>query len=162
MATRRVYFGILLGGMLAGALDIVYAFVLAAMRSRTPLTVLQSVASGLLGATAYKGGLATGILGLALHLAITVVAAWAYWLAASRSPLLQRSFVACGLLFGVLVYLFMNFVVLPLSAVPFQLQYTPAIVLQGFVSHALLVGLPIAWCLQHFGLRSLPGSQNAA
>jgi hypothetical protein len=42
------------------------------------------------------------------------------------------------------VYLFMNFVVLPLSAFPFTLSYTPMRLLEGFGSHALFVGVPIA------------------
>jgi hypothetical protein len=161
-ATNRSSFGlgIFLGGFVAGVLDIVYAFVLAAMRGRGPLVVLQSVASGLLGSGAYKGGVATGALGLSLHLGITVAAASLYYLAARRSTLMQGHFVACGLLFGVLVYLFMNFVVLPLSAVPFQLKYTPAVVLQGFVSHAVLVGLPIAWFLQHLAFNAAESRKN--
>ncbi|HTQ01566.1 MAG TPA: hypothetical protein VMN56_19775 [Casimicrobiaceae bacterium] len=150
---NRVLAGVLCGGLLAGALDIVYAFVLTAMRSGSPLRMLQSIASGVLGPEAYQGGLPTALLGLALHLAILVVAAWIYLLAAQRAPTMQRHYVACGALFGVLVYLFMNFVVLPLSAVPFKLGYTPRVIVQGFVSHAILVGLPIAWCLRRFALR---------
>jgi len=43
-----------------------------------------------------------------------------------------------------LVYLFMNFVVLPLSAFPYHLKYPFLRLLEGFGSHAILVGLPIA------------------
>ena len=32
----------------------------------------------------------------------------------------------------------------------FKIKYSLAVVLQGFVSHALLVGLPIAWCLHRY------------
>ena len=151
MATVLPYKGILVGGVLAGVLDILYAFALAAMRGRTPLAAVQSVASGLLGASAYQGGLATGALGLALHLAILTVAAGIFAFAAQRSAGLRRHLFTFGLAFGVLVYLFMNFVVLPLSAVPFQVRYTSAVILQGFVSHAVLVGLPLAWSLRRFG-----------
>ena len=52
--------------------------------------------------------------------------------------------VSVGTIFGICVYLVMNFVVLPLSAVPFKLSYPPATLFQGFVSHAILVGIPIA------------------
>jgi hypothetical protein len=47
----------------------------------------------------------------------------------------------------------MNFVVLPLSAVPFKLTYSPQVIAQGFVSHALLVGIPIALCVRRFSMR---------
>ena len=56
----------------------------------------------------------------------------------------------CGALFGVLVYLFMNFVVIPLSAFPFKLSYPPLWLLEGFVSHAVFVGIPIALSVRKF------------
>jgi hypothetical protein len=139
---------VLIGGLLAAVLDIVYAFVLADMRGGTALRTLQSIASGLLGRDAYKGGFVTGALGLALHLAILIVAAWVYWFAARNSTFMRRHMWISGVVFGVLVYLFMNFVVLPLSMVPFRITYTPMVILQGFISHALLVGLPIALCVR--------------
>ena len=105
MAVNRAYTGVLVGGLLAGVLDIVYAFILAAPRGATPLRVLQSIASGVLGSGAYRGGIATGVLGLALHLTITVVAAWIFWFSVRRSIHLVRNILWCGLVFGVLVYL---------------------------------------------------------
>jgi hypothetical protein len=139
---------VLLGGLLAGILDLVYAFVLADMSGGTALGTLQSIASGLLGRDAYKGGVGTGALGLALHLAILVAAAGVYWFSARNSAFMRRHMWICGAAFGVFAYLFMNFVVLPLSAVPFHIKYTPMVILQGFISHALLVGLPIALCVR--------------
>jgi len=44
----------------------------------------------------------------------------------------------------------MNFVVVPLSAVPFKFQYTPATLARGFVSHGVLVRLPIALAARHY------------
>jgi hypothetical protein len=149
-SVNRPMLGIITGGLAAGVLDILYAFVLATLRDGTVLGVLQSIASGLLGRSAYQGGLAAGMLGLALHFGITVVAAAVYFVVVRSVPLMRRHYVICGLAFGVLVYLAMNFVVLPLSAVPFVIKYTPWVLLQGFVSHALLVGLPISVFLHCF------------
>ena len=116
----------------------------------------------MLGAEAYKGGVAAGALGLALHLGITIVAALVFLLAARRSALIQRHYIFFGLMFGVLVYLVMNFAVLPLSAVPFKIKYTGVDILQGFVSHALLVGLPIAWCWHRFDFNPTLRAPSAA
>jgi hypothetical protein len=44
----------------------------------------------------------------------------------------------------------MNFVVLPLSAFPFDLSYPPLRLLEGFVSHAFFVGIPIALAMSRF------------
>jgi hypothetical protein len=144
------FVGALAGGLCAGILDIVYAFVLSGLDGGSPLGVLRSVASGLLGAAAFKGGLPAAALGLVLHLGINVVAASIYLFAARRAAFMRAHYLLCGSIFGVLVYLTMNFVVLPLSAIPFHLKYPPEALLQGFVSHALLVGIPIALCVRRF------------
>ena len=135
---------VLLGGGTAATFDIVYAFVRNAGFGKTPVWVLQSVATGFLGLDAFERGIPGATLGLVSHYAILFVAAFVYLLAANRIPALRTRALACGATFGVLVYLFMNFVVLPLSAFPFTLSYTPMRLLEGFVSHALFVGIPIA------------------
>ena len=134
----------LAGGLVAGALDIAYAFAWWGMNGRTPLWVLQSVASGWLGRAAFTGGVAAGALGLASHFGIAIVAAAIYGAAVSGSTWIRTHWITGGIAFGVLVYLFMNFVVIPLSAAPFGPSLALQPFIQGFISHALLVGLPIA------------------
>ena len=145
--------GILVGGFVAGVLDIVYAIVALGRRGSSPLRVLQAVASGLLGAEAFEGGVPAGVLGLVCHFVIAFGAAAVYYLAARRLALLRERPLLAGAVFGILVYLFMNFVVIPLSAAPFKLSYPPRVLLQGFVSHALLVGIPIALAVRRFAFR---------
>ena len=162
-STRPHYLlGALVGGLAAGILDIIYAIVLSRVAGRSALGVLKSVASGLLGAEAFKGGIPTAVLGLALHLGITVVAAGIYLYAARQSVFMREHYLLCGSIFGVLVYLTMNFVVLPLSAVPFHLTYPPQALVQGFVSHAVLVGIPIALCVRRFSFYPAQASSSVA
>ncbi|HET8647044.1 MAG TPA: hypothetical protein VFO85_16225, partial [Vicinamibacteria bacterium] len=78
---------ILLGGLVAGTMDITAAILLYARRGVPPLRILQSVASGLLGRAAFTGGVPTAALGLALHFFIATTAAAVYVLAARRLPL---------------------------------------------------------------------------
>ncbi len=160
--TRSHYFiGALVGGLAAGILDILYAFILSGLGGGSPLGVLKSVASGLLGADAFKGGIPVAMLGLVLHLGITVVAAGIYLFAARQTVFMREHYLVSGSIFGVLVYLTMNFVVLPLSAVPFRLTYPPRALIQGFVSHALLVGIPIALCVRRFSFNRAQVSAGA-
>ena len=56
---------------------------------------------------------------------------------------LKTRAVAFGLLFGAVVYFFMNYLVLPLSAVASS-RFPMGRFLNGVIGHALLVGLPIA------------------
>jgi hypothetical protein len=140
----KAYRAILVGGLAAGVLDISYAFVASGLRGHGPVTVLQSVASGLLGRAAFEGGLATAALGTALHFFIATTAAAVYYAASRQLDLLVRYAVVLGMLYGIAVYLFMNFVVLPLSAVPFTGPRAIGPFVAGLVGHMLLVGLPIA------------------
>ena len=142
--SRRLLTAILVGGAAAGVIDIVYAIISVGLRGRSPQWVLQSVASGLLGSEAFNGGWSSALLGLAAHFVIATGAAMVFVLASHRVEVLRRHWVIAGILFGIGVYLVMNFVVLPLSAVPFKINYTWSVFAMGFLSHGLGVGLPIA------------------
>ncbi|MCB1033708.1 MAG: hypothetical protein KDD47_07735 [Acidobacteria bacterium] len=137
--------GILFGGLVAGALDITYAMVRAHLQGRSAIGAVKAVASGILGVKAFQGGNEMFVLGLALHFLIACSAAGIYLLASRRIPLLRERLCLPGALFGVGVYLVMNFVVLPLSAVPFKLSYPPLTVAAGLLVHIFLIGLPIAY-----------------
>jgi hypothetical protein len=141
---NRSLAAILAGGLAAGVGDITYAFVASGIRGVGPVRVLQSVASGLLGRQAFEGGIATAALGAFLHFFIATTAAAVYFAASRKIDALVRRPVAFGLLFGGLVYFFMNFVVLPLSAIPFTRNYAPLLLAAELIGHMVLVGLPIA------------------
>jgi hypothetical protein len=147
----RPVLAVLLGGGIAATLDIVYACVSNAQYGKTPLWVFQSVATGWLGSAAFAGGTLAGAVGLASHYGILLAAAVVYLMASHRLPILRTYAVACGAIFGALVYLFMNFVVLPLSAFPYKLSHPPLRLLEGFASHAIFVGIPIALCIRRWG-----------
>jgi len=147
----RPVIAILLGGGIAATLDITYAIMRHAGFSRSPLWVLQLVASGWLGNGAFESGVAAGALGLVSHFFILFVAAAFYLAASRRLSVLRSQALLCGAVFGVLVYVTMNFVVLPLSAFPFHPTYPPLKLLEGFVSHAVLIGMPIALAVKWWG-----------
>ena len=79
--------------------------------------LFQTIAVGVLGKASYDGGVAAAWLGAGLHLFMATMFVAAYTLAGQRVPaLLRRPFVQ-GPLYGVVLYVAMNFVVLPLSRV---------------------------------------------
>ncbi|MEP7069326.1 MAG: hypothetical protein ABI789_08800 [Usitatibacter sp.] len=157
MTARRA---IVLGGFIAGTLDILYA--ITRLFGRSPEWVLQSVASGLQGSAAFDGGAASAALGLASHFSIAIAAAAVYYAASVRVDFLTSHAVIAGAIFGMLVYLFMNFVVIPLSAFPFKLSYPLRTVLEGFASHAVFVGIPIALSIRAAARTANGGKENAA
>jgi uncharacterized membrane protein YagU involved in acid resistance len=136
---------VLAGGFLAGALDILYACVFWAVKADLPPSrIFQSVAAGLLGEASFEGGSATAALGLLLHFFIACTMAVAYYLVARRWPLLVRRPVPMGIAYGLLLYVIMNYVVVPLSAAGSGSR-DPLWIGLSVAVHAFLIGLPIAW-----------------
>lgn len=138
---------ILAAGLLAGVLDLAYLFAFLAIKF-PPLNaprVLQGIAAGLLGRdAAMQGGAATAALGLALHFVIAVGAAVVFWAASRRLRFLTERWWIAGPLYGVVVWLVMNLVVLPLSATPPR-AFPPPSWAWILGAHVLAVGPPIAW-----------------
>jgi hypothetical protein len=147
-------FAILVGGAVAGAIDITYAIVFSGFRGVPAARILQSVASGLLGAASYRGGAPAAALGLFLHFMIAFIWATLFYLASRWSDLLIRYAVVSGILYGILIYAAMNFVVLPLSAFPGRFTFVPVVVIGGVLVHMFGVGLPIALATRRGSARS--------
>ena len=135
---------ILVGGSIAAALDILFAITWAAINGRTPVWLLQTVATGLLGESSYSGGAGTAVLGLAGHFAMSFGWAALFVAAASRVPALVAKPWFAGPVFGILVFFTMRLVVLPLSAFPYPVSFSQPGATYDLLSHMFLFGLPIA------------------
>ena len=143
------------GALIAGTLDITGACVASWLRAGVfPTRVMQSVASGLLGASAYEGGAKTAALGLALHYFIATTWTVVLYLASRLLRFLLERPVVWGLVYGVIVYAFMNFVVLPRSALPQRTPPTFSSRLINLVIIMFCIGLPIATIVRRFSRRS--------
>jgi len=141
---RGAFATAVIAGVVAGVLDAIYATVLwGFILGSNPAGVWQSVAAGLSGAAAFQGGNATAALGLALHFFIAFGMALVYVLASRRLPVLIARPLLMGILYGVPLYVIMNFVVVPLSALDFR-PPTPAGVVRALLAHVLLVGPAIS------------------
>ncbi len=134
---------VLLGTLTVGVLDLIDAMVFFGLRGVTPVRILQSIAAGLLGRDAFRGGPATAALGALLHFFIAFGIVCVYYLVSRRLGILTRHPVLCGLLYGVVVFVIMNRVVIPLSAAATGPMSLPVLV-NGLLIHALGVGLPSA------------------
>jgi hypothetical protein len=140
---------ILWATLVAGTLDILFAFIIAG--SVEP--VLRTVASGPLG-DAIADGPAGAPLGLLVHFAIMAVMAAAYIFAASRIPLLVSQWWLVGLLYGVVLWIVMYWIVMPLRWDSYTTPSEPMAIARQLFAHCLLVGLPIAWFAhRHFTVR---------
>ena len=136
---------ILVGGLIAGTLDILYATSFSAWRGFPPQSLLQFVASGLLGQASFDGGNATAALGLLLHYLMMLLIAAIFYVLSRQLPFLVRKPIVWGPVFGFLVYWVMNLVVMQLSATPTKWRFIPISFGTGILVHMFFIGLPIAW-----------------
>lgn len=169
---------ILIGGLIAGALDILYAFIvygplapsLGIAPGVSPIEVLQSVYGGWVGRdTAMAGGVTAAALGACTHFGIALVMAAVYAVLFARPG--ASNPILWGIIYGLILFVVMNYVVVPLSAaadghftngadamdriqhaVSRTLQFKHPLLLAGTVfTHTVFVGIPIAWASAKFG-----------
>lgn len=149
-ATPKALHAILWGGLIAGALDILAAFINSGWRGVSPTRVLQAIASGLLGKDAFSGGIATAALGLVLHFFIATTVAAVYFAASRKLEVLVKQPLVCGLAYGIPIYLVMNLIVLPLSAVTFKTSHALVEVVTSVLILMFCVGLPIGLVVRRY------------
>ena len=151
-ARRPAWQGIVVGGAIAGTLDLLFAaIVYGYARGGTEEDVLHSIASGWFGRPAFAGGGPSAVLGFFTQYLIALGAAAVFAFAAGRFPVLRRRPVPAGIVFGAGLYAFMYGIVMPLSRVPFRPSFTPRALLPALVAHMFLIGLPIALAANRFG-----------
>lgn len=140
----RAFETVVYGGLAIGLLDGLFALVFYGLiLGVNYLRIFQSVASGLLGRASFEGGVRTFLLGVLLHFVVATCIAAVYYALSLKLPVLIRRAVPAGLVYGLLAYLVMNYVVIPLSAAT-PGRFSLRTFLPAFVAHAFLVGLPVA------------------
>ena len=155
---------IVIGGLLAGTIDIGAA---ALINRVSPVLIVHFIAAGALGRAALSAGAAAAWLGLALQWAMSIVIAAIYWSVTARLPRLRERWWLGGLSAGIVIYLVMNFLVLPFSAAP--------VTLHGLIAHLTLAkvaqnlaamwvfGLIVAFCARYLAAPtgSYPSQRDA-
>jgi hypothetical protein len=137
---------LIIGWLIAATCDICYATGFSYFyRSVPPSRILKLVASGILGTDAYQGGAGVAALGLALHYVNALIITSIFFAVASQAPALVRRPLLVGVLYGIVVYLVMNYVVVPLSRIGPRPTPPTATWVTGVLVHMFLIGVPIVW-----------------
>lgn len=137
---RSILWATLLGGSIAGAVDIGAA---ALINTANIAVILQAIASGILGKASFQQGIEAEALGLLLQWAMSIFIAGIFVVAASRVNLLKQHWLAAGLAYGAVVFLVMNYVVVPLSAIGHVPHFTAARLMENLLA-MLLFGAIVA------------------
>ena len=153
---RASWTQVLLAGLAIGTLDLLFACGFWGIGYGVPpIRILHSIAAGVLGPAARESGLAGAALGAACHYFIATCMATAYWLAALRMPALQQRPLVYGVAYGLVLYAFMAWVLVPLSNAPAGKSMPIAWTLSSVAMHAL-IGVLCAW----FARSALRGRQQ--
>ena len=128
----------------SASLDLLDAIVFFGMRGATPIRIFQRSRRDCSGRAAFQGGIATAILGVAIHFFIAAAIVVTFYSLAAGCRWLVHHAVIAGMLYGAGVYGVMNYIVVPLSAAghgPFVL----VVFLNGLLIHIFGVGIPAAF-----------------
>jgi len=141
---------IIKAGLLAGTLDILSAILYYYCKTgKNGFNVLNYVASGVFGKEAISGGNSMAIAGLLFHYFIAFC--WTlffFFIYPSIHSLLKNKIVA-GIIYGVFIWIIMNLVVVPMTAIPKR----PFIISGAIINMVILilaVGLPISLVIGNY------------
>jgi len=130
-------------GLIAGLLDAIAGVIVYFIWFKyNPFQVLQSISAGIYGPSVIGGGFIYVVLGLLLHFLIAFTAAGILFIAFGYIPALRKNALWLGILYGALIWIFMNLFVLPLSNYP-KIPFDAGLAAVGIIWHMFLVGLPI-------------------
>jgi uncharacterized membrane protein YagU involved in acid resistance len=149
---------IVVGGLVAGTLDIGAA---ALINRVSPVLIAHYIATGVMGPAALSAGAPAACLGVLLQLAMSVVIAAIYWFVTARMPRLRARWWLGGLLAGVVIFLVMNFIVMPFSAAPVTLReviarFRPVKGAENLLA-MFVFGLIVAYCARYLPARRSSG-----
>ncbi|HEX8658151.1 MAG TPA: DUF1440 domain-containing protein [Hymenobacter sp.] len=138
-------FARLLGaGLLVGTLDLGAAFIsFYVTAGKSPLFILQAIASGLLGPAAFSGSGGVLGLGLLLHYFIAFCFTALFLGLYQQVGFVARYPLVAGAFYGLFIWVVMNLVVLPLSRLPAQ-PFHPLAALREALILVFMIGIPLA------------------
>ena len=112
------------------------------LRGGVPADMLRFVGSGPFPAATEWGAAGAG-LGLATHFTLMAIMAAVFVLVARRHSELTATPIKWGVIYGLITYVVMNLIVVPLRF-PAALPPKPLSIATQLFAHIVLVGIPIA------------------
>lgn len=119
-----------------------FATILTLFHGREIGNMLRHVASGPFPA-AREWGAPGAVLGLMVHFTLMAIMAMAFVLAARRFRAMLQSPLTSGIAYGLLTYVVMNWIVVPLRFAA-SLPAQPISIATQLFAHVVLVGIPLA------------------
>jgi uncharacterized membrane protein YagU involved in acid resistance len=147
---RNAFSTIAKAGLVAGLLDITAAFINYRISTgKNPVRVLEFIASGVFGKSAFAGDATMALLGFVFHMTIALIFAVLFFLLCCKISWLYKDRWTAGIVYGILVWIIMNLLVVPQSNTP-PIPFTPAKALLAVGILIVCVGWPVAFIIGHY------------
>ena len=145
---RSILQPIILATLICGTLDILLAIGLTVWRGREVGGMLRFVASGPFPKATEMGPTGAAI-GLLVHFVLMAIMVAIFVIAARQRPSLLDNPLLWGLVYGLITYIVINLIVVPLR---FPAAWPPKALSVGtqLFAHIVLVGWPTAFITRHF------------
>ena len=137
---------ILIAGLVAGILDGAVATIQFMINSggKSPAIVFKYISSALIGKEAMAGATGMVILGILLHMLIATIFAAIFFFLYKNIHWISKHIFVSGIVYGILVWVAMTRVVIPLSKIPRPKSFD---ITKAFIAVLILIfciGIPIA------------------
>ena len=140
-------------GLIAGILDITSAFVIAGLKGVGINSNVAGNRQRFARSAIVRRRNGDSGLGLAIHFLIAFTAATVFYVASRKFSFLTQHAVVSGLLYGIAVYVFMYWIVVPLTFP--NVHHSISRDLTAVIIHMVLIGLPIALVVRRFSKEQL-------
>ncbi|RFM28279.1 DUF1440 domain-containing protein [Deminuibacter soli] len=160
--TKTVFYSTFITGILiAGTLDVTAAIVVYGyLANAQAFKILHSIASVLIGPSAFTGGWGTALLGLAIHFFIAACFTLLFIRLYNRSSWLRHNKTIGGLAYGSLVWCIMNLIVLPVFQHKMA-HFTVESIAIGMAILMCCIGLPLAYITDYHVRKSITGEASS-
>jgi hypothetical protein len=146
---KSKFITILLTCLLTGTLDAIAALLIS--YKIPPAIIFKFIASGWFGRPAMSGGTGMVLFGLIFHYLIATVFSVIFFQLYPRVIRILKNKYFTGIVYGLLIWLIMNYIVLPFTNIPHGHGHVQTIgLIQGIAALIICVGIPIALMADKF------------
>ena len=130
--------------LVVGTLDLTSATIQTLVMGGNPMRMLQAISSGIAGQEAFDGGMKYSLLGVFLHYCIAFSWTLLFFLVYPKIKVLSNHKLLTGIVYGLIVWLVMNRVVVPLSRIPAR-PFNLRNALIGLGILIVAIGIPLSY-----------------
>jgi len=135
--------------LVVGTLDILAAIIQTLLAGGSITRLMQYIASGVFGPSAFEGGMLYATLGLAFHYVIAFGWTWLFFMVYPKLSFAPTHRVLTGIGYGIFVWFMMNRVVLQLSNVKTG-TFDPVRAAMATTVLIVAIGLPLSFLARRY------------